>query len=79
MISANGLVKVRYIGYGDEYDEWKVLEDIVELSDSSSSDEDSLLTATTLSVASFACMKNSLTVSSHYCGLRGKAIRCVRL
>jgi len=32
-------VKVCYIGYGAEWDEWRSLEDIVELSDSSSLDE----------------------------------------
>ena len=28
-----GLVKVRYVGYGAEYDEWRMMDDIVELSD----------------------------------------------
>lgn len=37
--SENGRVKVRYIGYGAEYDEWRFLNDIIELNDSSSSDE----------------------------------------
>ena len=36
----HGLVKVRYIGYGPEYDEWRLMNEIVELtSDKSSSDE----------------------------------------
>ena len=36
----HGLVKVRYIGYGPEYDEWRLMNEIVELtSDESSSDE----------------------------------------
>lgn len=38
---ANGMVKVRYIGYSREYDEWRSKEDIVELNieDESSFDE----------------------------------------
>ena len=45
----NGCVKVRYIGYGQEFDEWRLTEDIMELSESSSTD-DSSVTATPLSV-----------------------------
>ena len=53
----NGRVKVRYIGYGEEYDEWKLAEDIVDLSESSSSDEASSVTGTPLSVAKFCLYK----------------------
>ena len=35
----NNRVNVTYIGYGTECDEWRLVDDIIELSDSSSSDE----------------------------------------
>ena len=34
-----GLAKVRYVGYGAEFDEWRPMDDIIELSDGSSSDD----------------------------------------
>ena len=46
----NGCVKVRYIGYGQEFDEWRLTEDIMELRESSSTDEASSVTATPWSV-----------------------------
>lgn len=43
----SGRVKVRYIGYGEDYDEWRLLEDIIELgNDSSSGDEGAEVVAT---------------------------------
>ena len=54
---ANGHVKVRYMGYGEEYDEWKLLEDIIELSESSSTDEASSVTTTSFSVGKFCLYK----------------------
>ena len=37
--SERGQAKVQYIGYGAEWDEWRLLDDIVEFNDSFSSDE----------------------------------------
>ena len=47
-------MKVRYIGYGEDYDEWRLLEDIVELNDvindSSSGDEEAEVVTSTTAV-----------------------------
>ena len=56
----NGCVKVRYIGYGQGCDEWKLVEDIVELSESSSIEEASSVTATPWSVGKL-CLYKELT------------------
>ena len=67
----NGRVKVRYIGYEEEYDEWKLLEDSVELSESSSIDEASSVTAISLSVGKFCLYKElSYQVKALLCSSR---------
>ena len=73
----NGHVKVRYIGYGQEFDEWRLTEDIMELSESSSTDKASSVTATLWSVErlclykELAYTKNLLIKSRRYYAPRG--------
>ena len=35
----NGRVKLRYIGYGRKYDEWRKADDIIDLNENDNSDE----------------------------------------
>ena len=51
----NGRVKVRYIGYGRKYDEWRKTDDIIDLNEEDcNSDEETL----PLLGLSFACLRN---------------------
>lgn len=60
---SSGRVKVRYIGYGEGYDEWRLLEGIVELdnapNDSSSGDEEAEVVAGATQVGKF-CLYEEL-------------------
>ena len=56
---------------GEEYDEWKLLEDIIELSESSSADEASSVTTTSLLVGKFCLYKElAYRVKALLCSLR---------
>ena len=56
-----GLAKVRYVGYGAEFDEWRPMDDIIELSDGSSSDDQ---TAMAIVVEFFSVLHLSIFVFS---------------
>ena len=66
---ANGVVKVGYIGYSDKYNEWRRLEDIVNVEEGEEEEENNCLAPSHLSYSKFclfeelACRIKSLLIS----------------